>query len=297
VEISPAYGAVSRRSSLSAEDILKRCLREQPGDLPETMLMESFGGSSWKAVLGPGRRMVNKLEESLARLGDLSAVEVFMAPKSLLFPSRLLAAGLAAQIESGQAGFVGVQGVTRAGSLRRLRRLLEDRDVALTCCSFDFSLTRPASEDMIDACKALGVVPICTDPLDGGLASGVYTAANPSGGQAGVGGGRFSFQQLEKLQPLHSVQETVAERVRTRVVRNVSDTQQRYRGKYGPPPEINTDITTTQVALHWIIAKGGVPLAPVNSPAQADEVLGCLGWTLTDEEVDMIDAAVALCKL
>ena len=151
---------------------------------------------------------------------------------------------------------------------------------------------------MIDACKDLSVIPLITNPLDGGLASGVYTATNPSGGQSGGSGAtKFSFDQLEKLQPLHSVQETVAERVRTRVIRGMRDTQERFKSRYGPPPKINTDITTTQVALNYVIAKGGVPLPQVNSPAQAKEVLGCLGWSLTDEEVDMLDNAADLCKL
>ncbi len=40
--------------------------------------------------------------------------------------------------------------------------------------------------------------------------------------------------------------------------------------KHGQP-KINTDITTTQVALNYVIAKGGVPLVEVNSPKQAEE--------------------------
>ena len=62
-------------------------------------------------------------------------------------------------------------------------------------------------------------------------------------------------------------------------------------------PKINTDITTTQVAINYVIAKGGVPLPEINTPKQADELLGCLGWSLTEEEVDMLDSAAALCKL
>ena len=60
--------------------------------------------------------------------------------------------------------------------------------------------------------------------------------------------------------------------------------------------KINTDITTTQVALNYVIAKGGVPLVEVNTPKQAEELLGCLGWVLIDEDVSMLDAAADLCK-
>jgi pyridoxine 4-dehydrogenase len=51
------------------------------------------------------------------------------------------------------------------------------------------------------------------------------------------------------------------------------------------------------VALNYIVAKGGVPLPEINTPKQADELLGCLGWRLTEEEVDMLDNAAALCNL
>lgn len=63
-----------------------------------------------------------------------------------------------------------------------------------------------------------------------------------------------------------------------------------------PQPKINTDITTTQVALNYVVAKGGVPLVEVNSPKQAEDVIGCLGWALADDEVSMLDAAADLCK-
>ena len=61
-------------------------------------------------------------------------------------------------------------------------------------------------------------------------------------------------------------------------------------------PKINTDITTTQIALNYIVAKGGVPVADVNNPKQAQEVIGCLGWELSDEEVSILEAAADLCK-
>lgn len=299
IETSPSYGAASRNDKVSAEDILKQCLKDQDSSLPEAIIMEHLGAGAivWKAALRPGATMVSALEDSLRRLGGQSSVDVFMAPKLLGVPTRIVAAGLAAQIESGQANYVGVTGITSSRTLKRLCKHLEALDCTLTANAFPFSLTNPRNEGMINTCKEAGVVPIIIDPLDGGLSSGVFTATNPSGGMSGVAKVKFSFQQLEKLQPLHSVQDTVAERVRTRVMRGMRDTQERFKSKYGPPPKINTDITNTQVALNWVIAKGGVPLAEVNNPAQADEVLGCLGWKLTDEEVDMIDSAVALCKL
>lgn len=293
VETSPVYGAALEKDKLSAEFILQRCMDEQASDLPETLVMESVGVSSW-AKLTP-KRITQSLYDSVDRL-NMPIIQLFQARKSLLYPTNLLANALAAAIESGCANYVGVEGITNGAKLRKLSRALDARDVQLTSNSFEFSLTSRKHEKMFDICKALNVIPLVTNPLDGGLATGVYTATNPSGGQAG-GAAKYSFKVLDKLQPLHSVQETVADRVRTRVIREMRDTQDRYKSRYGPPPKINTDITTTQVAINYVIAKGGVPLVEVDSPRQAEEVLGSLGWTLNDDEVDMLDAAAALCKL
>ena len=65
---------------------------------------------------------------------------------------------------------------------------------------------------------------------------------------------------------------------------------------YERQPKINTDITTTQIALNYVVTKGGVPLVEVNNPKQAQEVIGCLGWTLTDAEVDMLELAADACR-
>jgi aryl-alcohol dehydrogenase-like predicted oxidoreductase len=295
-ETSLSYGAESRGAKLSAQDILNRCLDEQEEDMPEMLLIESMVGSSWTKALTTSA-IVNHLQSSCERLGK-DSVDLYQVPKSFLFPSSILASGLVAALDSGYCNYVGVRGVTSPRSLNRLCNKLDARGVSLTSNAFDFSLTNPSNEAMIDACKESGVIPFITNPLDNGLASGVFTVSNPSGGQvAGSSSTRFSFKELEKLQPLHSVQETVAERVRTRVSRDMRNTQDRFKSRYGPPPEINTDITTTQVALNYIIAKGGVPLPEVRNPKDVKEVLGCLGWTLEDGEVEMLDAALSLCRL
>ena len=293
VETAPSYGIDSLPNKLSAEYILQRCLEESEGDLPEVKLVGGLGASAWTKLLPSS--MVNSLNGSCERLGQ-SSVELFHVPKSPLYPSTLLVNALVGALEAGSCNYVGVEGVTRPSTLRKLQRKLDDNDLVLTSNMFEFSLTNTKNEMMITACKDMGVIPLISNPLDGGLASGVYTASNPSGGKSGTTA-KYTFKQLEALQPLHSVQETLTDRVRTRVLRESRDTAERFRGRYGPAPKINTDITTTQIALNYIVAKGGVPLVPVIGPADAKEILGCLGWSLSDDEVDMLDAAIALCKL
>ena len=55
--------------------------------------------------------------------------------------------------------------------------------------------------------------------------------------------------------------------------------------------QLNTDVTTTQVAINYIVAKGCVPVPSVKNPQEADEIVGCLGWGLTDDEVKLLDNA------
>ncbi|KAL7579997.1 hypothetical protein ACA910_004987 [Epithemia clementina (nom. ined.)] len=296
LETSPAYGKMSKNIQLSAEHIVKRCIEESPKELPESVIVESLGTSAW-LKLTPSR-VVQSLYDSVELLGT-SSVELFQVPKSFLYPTSLLVSALAAAIESGYCNHVGVQGVTSRPALAKICNQLEAREMSLTSNAFEFSLTNPRAIAMFDVCKELNVIPLVLNPLDNGLASGVYTAANPSGGQTSLTSkdNKFSFKQLEKLQPLHSIQESIAERVKTRIRRDMRQMQDRYKPRYGPPPKINTDITTTQVAINYVIAKGGVPLVEVNSPKDAEEVIGSLGWTLTEEEVDRLDTAAALCKL
>ena len=49
--------------------------------------------------------------------------------------------------------------------------------------------------------------------------------------------------------------------------------------------------TPSQVALAWLIAKGAVPIPGAKNRDQAEQNAGALGWSLTDEELDLLDAA------
>ncbi len=60
-------------------------------------------------------------------------------------------------------------------------------------------------------------------------------------------------------------------------------------------PNINTGISTTQIAIAYVRAKGAVPLLSITNSRAANELLGCLGWDLTEEEVDQLDKACQSC--
>ena len=49
-----------------------------------------------------------------------------------------------------------------------------------------------------------------------------------------------------------------------------------------------------QVAIQYVVAKGGVPLVDVYDNESAQDLLSCLGWELTQDEISMLDNAVDL---
>ena len=290
-ETSPDYGKAMSSKKLSAEDILARCIKEYQESDTTPLLIDTYANKIWQRG---SKGVISSLTTSCETL-ETSALDVYQAKSIGWLPSGGIIKGMAeAVIDQATVNYVGVQDISPL-RMRRLIGKLESQGLTLTTNSFEFSLTNRKKEKWINSCKTLGVIPLIRNPLGSGLASGQYTASNPSGGLASTGGAKFSFQTLEKLQPLHSVLDSVAERVKTRLAREVRDLKDRYRSK-GPPPKINTEITTTQVALNYIVAKGGVPLVEVNSPKDADEVVGCLGWSLNDDEVAMLESAADLCK-
>ena len=166
---------------------------------------------------------------------------------------------------------------------------------------FEFSLTKRKAlkNGTIQACKDLGIIPIAYSPFDNGLASGQYTANDPTGGIVG-GEIKYNFKKvLEPLIPLHDAQIRVATKVKERLRKEFRDEQERRSRKFQNPMEgnANREITTSQIAINYIIAKGAVPIPEIKNNKEAEELLGCIGWGLTEEEVAILDSAADLCRL
>jgi aryl-alcohol dehydrogenase-like predicted oxidoreductase len=240
VETSPDYGKAMVNQKLSAQDILARCIQEYSESVDTTatvspLLIDTFANKLWQRS---ANAVASSLTTSCERLG-VSAVDVYQVKNIGWLPSGGIIKGMTeAVIDQGTANYVGVQSISPL-RLRLLINKLEKRGLTVTTNTFEFSLTQRKNEKWIRACKALGVIPLIRNPVGSGLASGQYTATNPSGGLASTGSAKFSFALLEKLQPLHSVLESVAERVKTRLLREVRDVQERYRGRKGPPVSDN----------------------------------------------------------
>jgi len=289
-ETSPAYGRGMAKNNLSAEDILSTLMKENQESELSPLLVDTFDNKIWQRTKGG---LTSSLTASCERL-EQPVVDVYQTKNIGWLPSGGIINGMAdAVIDEGTTNFVGVQNVSPL-RMRRLNQKLDSVGLSITTNSFEFSLINRKKEKWIQSCKAQGVIPLIRNPLGSGLASAQYTATNPSGGVSSAGS-KYSFKTLEKYQPLHSMLESVAERVRTRLLREGRELKGR---RSGPkvPKKINTDITTAQVAWNYVIAKGAVPLAEVNSPKDAEQLAGCLGWSLSDEELSMLESAAELCS-
>merc|ERR1712129_619938 len=87
-------------------------------------------------------------------------------------------------------------------AVRSVAEELRRRGVVLSCLTIQFSLLDRRSLELVRECRSLGVKVYSASALGPDeLASGRYTAANPTGGRIEVP--RFTLAQLEVLQPLH----------------------------------------------------------------------------------------------
>lgn len=293
VDTSENYGIQSRSKSLSAEQILCQCMDTNTDAYP---IVASTLSNPWKSIkLGSGFRfgqsaILNAIEASAERLGT-GAIDLYQIPGNMFYigTPNCVAKAVCAAMDQGLINNVGVSNFGKNRMRSFVKKLDRIGGYSLTSNQFEFSLInrKAYKSGLIAACKAMGVIPIARDPLGGGLASGVYTSSNPTGGQ--TGSQPFDFKTLDKYTTLHDVLATVQQKVQKRLEKEnnaLKDKRSRYNGS-----PINTEVTTTQVAINYVVAKGCVPMPSIKNPKEADELIGCLGWSLTDDEVKMLDNA------
>lgn len=133
--------------------------------------------------------------------------------------SSALAEGMLDVISDDHSRYVGCINMSTS-KLMKLQGKLRAQGEFVATNQFDFSLTNRKSLAMIDACKKMDIIPLCTNVLDGGLASGKYTSVNPTGGEVSKGEGDtgpYSVRTLEKLDTLFKVQDSLRDKVNSRI--------------------------------------------------------------------------------
>lgn len=265
-------------------------------DQPEKLAITVAATYNARFKFGGAGSVSSAMESIIDDLGVKEA-EVLQARPSKLSTGGLgaLAEGIRSSIDEGDCVSGGGIDITSKGQLKSFCRKMEQRDESLVTNQFEFSLTNRKNEGMIDICKELGVIPLIRHPLGKELlASGMWTSEEPNG-TGGSKGPRFSFKILEKWEPLHSMQYRITEMAQGRAAGAQSREMKDYRARrYDNDKKKTSMVTPEQIAINYIVAKGGVPLVDVHDEESAEVLLGCLGWRLTDEEVRMLDQAAEL---
>ena len=147
-------------------------------------------------------------------------------------------------------------------SLRRVAAFMVARGVPLVSVQVQYSLLSRAPErtGLLEAAAEQGMCVIAYSPLCLGLLTGKYSAERlPSGPRAVL------FRQLlEEAGPLLSAQRAIA---------------------------AERELSMSQVAVAWCVAKGTIPIPGVRTAAQAAELGRLLTASLSDGEVAELDRA------
>jgi aryl-alcohol dehydrogenase-like predicted oxidoreductase len=214
----------------------------------------------WRITKGT---LISALRASLDRL-DMKQVDLYQIHWPLpIRKVEIWAAALADAVEAGLTRAVGVSNYS-ADQVRRTHEVLAQRGIPLASNQVEYSLLhrKPDQNGVMEACHELGVTLIAYSPLAKGLLTGKYTPGNKP---PGLRGHRYNDRVLEQVQPLAAL---------------LRDIGQAHGGK-----------TPSQVALNWIICRGGVPIPGAKNARQVTDNAGALGWRLSAEEVAALEAA------
>jgi pyridoxine 4-dehydrogenase len=170
--------------------------------------------------------------------------------------------GLALCVQEGLTRTVGVSNFDQSQMLRAYTTLAR-HNIPLAANQVHYSLLNRAIEKngLLARCVELGIRLIAYSPIEMGLLTGKYGVDNPPPGSRGM---RYT-RILPKLAPL---------------LKLMTEIGQDHGGK-----------SNSQVALNWTIRKGTLPIPGAKNANQALQNAGALGWELTDEEMQKLDAA------
>eukprot|EP00996_Jenningsia_fusiforme_P001496 NODE_2376_length_1215_cov_50.096913_g2168_i0.p1 GENE.NODE_2376_length_1215_cov_50.096913_g2168_i0~~NODE_2376_length_1215_cov_50.096913_g2168_i0.p1 ORF type:complete len:366 (+),score=63.08 NODE_2376_length_1215_cov_50.096913_g2168_i0:97-1098(+) len=211
------------------------------------------------------------LDASLARL-QLPAVDMYQVhgPAFSFRSVEVWAEALAVAAKAGLARTVGVSNYN-SDQVQRTCAVLSKHGLALASNQIEYSLLHrlPETTGLIKTCKDSGVAILAYSPLAMGRLTGKYTAENQPAGQR-----RFGACPPEVLEPLLDAMRSIAASHEAALRRDDAAA---------------AGVTCSQVALNWVIAKGGIPICGAKNASQALDNSLCLRWSLTDDEVAQLD--------
>jgi aryl-alcohol dehydrogenase-like predicted oxidoreductase len=206
-----------------------------------------------------------ELEASLTRLGR-SYIDLYQHH----FPSNRVAIPklmerVADAVEAGKVKAVGMSNYS-AEQMREAHAALAKRGIPLASNQVEYSLLhrQPEVNGVLDACRELGITLIAYSPLAGGALTGKYSATQRASGLRRFLP-NFSRKAMDALQPIIALLHQIAER-------------------YAKTP--------SQVAVRWLIENPLVlPIPGAKNGKQASENAAALSFSLTPEEVELLNRA------
>lgn len=250
VDTAEIYG------SGKSERLLGKFLKET--DQP-ILVATKFFPWPWRLTKGFVPRV---LKGSLERLG-LESVDLYQIHwSSLVMTPETMMEGMVECIKQGLTRTVGVSNFGQKLMLRAYSTLAQ-HGIPLASNQVHYSLLNRTVEKngTLARCKELGIRLIAYSPLEKGLLTGKYSAANPP---PGVRGTQYA-ELLKKLAPVIKLLQEIGQN--------------------------HGDKTVSQVALNWLICKGALPIPGAKNPQQAEMNAGGAGWQLTEEEAARLDEA------
>jgi aryl-alcohol dehydrogenase-like predicted oxidoreductase len=206
------------------------------------------------------KSVVQALRGSLERLG-LDRVDLYQLHwPSLDLINDTYLEGLVLAVKAGLTRAVGISNYD-INQMQRAINILSKHGIPLASNQVEYNLLEREVEmsGLLNRCKETGVRLIAYSPLAKGLLTGKYNGKSPPPGARGR-----KFAPILKELP----------------------------GLIALLTEIGTDHggkTPAQVALNWIICKGGLPIPGAKTGKQAEENIGAIGWRLTPEEIRALD--------
>ena len=203
---------------------------------------------------------------SLKRL-KLPSVALYQVhwPFDFLMGQETLMNALADEVEQGRIKTVGVSNYS-AKQMREAHNHLAARGIPLAVNQVQYSLLHRKIETngVMEAAQNLEVTILAYSPLAQGLLTGKYTVGSdlkPTGARRLAP--RFGKKGLQKIEPVIAALQSIG--------------------------ETHTK-TVVQVALNWLVSKGGVvPIPGAKNAKQAEQNAGALGWSISDTEREQLD--------
>jgi aryl-alcohol dehydrogenase-like predicted oxidoreductase len=205
---------------------------------------------------------VSALRRSLERL-DLEHVDLYQLHwPSPLISNEIYVEGLARAVQAGLTRTVGVSNYN-IKQMQMAQKILSKQGIPLASNQVEYHLLDRKVErnGLLEHCKETGVRLIAYSPLAQGLLTGKYSIETPPPGARG----RKYAAILKDLPTLIKLMAEI--------------------GKG------HGDKSPGQVALNWVICKGGLPIPGAKTGKQAEQNNGAIGWRLSPEEVKTLDVA------